>query len=108
MAFGPISQAVRFETRERMKAGLRELLLRGLTGLGVLLGLVWGLNNPPAPTKPPTCTTANCVGDVVNHSLMSGFLAVMGPTVIGAAIGFTLAFALSFALLRPVRQSGGA
>jgi len=93
-------------TKQRLKAGGRDLTLRLCTGGGVLLGLLWGFNNPPAPKKPPTCTTANCVGDVVSKSLSDGVWSVLGPALIGGAIGLAVALVIVLTLLRP-RRGGG-
>jgi hypothetical protein len=99
---------MQYRTKQQLLAAGRDLSFRILGGGGLLIGLVYGLKHPPEATPPPKCTTANCVGDVVSHSINSGVWAVLGPALICCLIGIAMAFFLSVTVLRPARRTAGA
>jgi hypothetical protein len=59
---------------------------------GLVLGLLYGLDAPPA--EPPRCTTEPCVAD----SFVAGLKPVLVPTGIGLAIGAGVGLVLALAI----------
>ena len=95
-------------TKERLRAAGRDLVFRVFTAGGVVVGLLYGLNNPPTPNPAPKCTTPQCAGDQVSSTLSTTIWAYLGPVLICALIGAALALLLCVTALRPRRADGSA
>jgi hypothetical protein len=78
--------------RMRIRSEIAALAFQLCFVLGVGLGLLYGLDAPPA--EPPRCNTEPCVAD----SFVAGLKPVVVPTGIGLAIGAGVGLVLALAI----------
>jgi hypothetical protein len=82
--------------RSVQRRGIRGELAVGVFQLcsvvGLVLGLLYGLDAPPA--RPPDCGAGPCVAD----SFVAGLKPVLVPTALGLAVGAGVGLAVGLAI----------
>ena len=83
---------MRTRRRVTFRGELASLVFQLSSVVGLVLGLLYGLDAPPA--EPPRCTTEPCVAD----SFVAGLKPVLVPTGMGLAIGAGTGLVIALAI----------
>ena len=78
--------------RRRIRAEIAAAVFQLCCAGGLVLGLVDGLQAPPA--EPPRCSTEPCVAD----SFVAGLKPVLVPAGVGLAVGAAVGLGLALAI----------
>jgi hypothetical protein len=89
---------MRATRRTRIRSEIAGAIFRLCSVAGLLLGLLYGMDAPPA--EPPRCNTQPCVAD----SFVAGLKPVLVPTGMGLAVGAGAGLVLALAIKKTGRS----